>query len=107
MPSLQGLHPARMHRSSLKFTINKIENLTPEQREKALACKSTEEVLALAKQEGYELSDDELEQASGGWGDDARFVACVECGWNVLYSSDEYHVGTMKCPDCGYEIRLL
>ena len=42
------------------------ENLTPEQREKAKACKSAEEILALAKEEGYEISDDELESVSGG-----------------------------------------
>ena len=30
------------------------ENLTPEQREKAKACKTAEELLALAKAEGYE-----------------------------------------------------
>jgi len=43
------------------------ENLTPEQQEKARACKTPEEILALAKAEGYELSDEELEGVSGGW----------------------------------------
>ena len=33
-------------------------NLTPQQQEKAKACKTPEEVLALAKEEGYELSDE-------------------------------------------------
>ena len=84
----------------------KLENLTPEQREKALACKSPEEVLALAKQEGYELSDEELDQVSGGWGEEVHFVGCNVCGWNILLSEDEWYVGTMKCPDCGYEIQL-
>ena len=47
------------------------EELTPEQKEKALACKTPEDVLALAKAEGYELSAEELEAVSGGniWGD--------------------------------------
>jgi hypothetical protein len=50
------------------------EDLTPEQQEKARACKTPEEVLALAKQEGYELSDAELDGiAGGGWAcDDYR-----------------------------------
>lgn len=45
------------------------EDLTPEQQAKAKACESPEELLALAKEEGYELSDEELESVSGGgWG---------------------------------------
>jgi len=43
----------------------KFENLTPEQQEKAKACKTPEEVIALAKEEGYNLSDEELEAVSG------------------------------------------
>ena len=44
----------------------KFENLTPEQQEKAKACKTPEDVLALAKEEGYELSEEELAAVSGG-----------------------------------------
>ena len=43
-----------------------IEDLTPEQMEKAKACKTPEEIIALAKEEGYELSDEQLEGLSGG-----------------------------------------
>ena len=32
------------------------EDLTLEQRQKALACKTPDDLLALAKEEGYELS---------------------------------------------------
>ena len=42
------------------------KDLTPEQQEKAKACKTPEDILALAKEEGYELSDDELDSVSGG-----------------------------------------
>lgn len=42
------------------------KDLTPELQEKARACKSTEELIALAEQEGYELGDDELAAISGG-----------------------------------------
>jgi len=45
------------------------EELTPEQQKKAKACKTPEDVLALAKEEGLELSDEELEAVSGGWDD--------------------------------------
>ena len=44
----------------------KYEDLTSEQKEKVLACKTPEELRALAKTEGFELSDKELEEISGG-----------------------------------------
>ncbi|ACV21388.1 Uncharacterised protein [Slackia heliotrinireducens] len=45
-------------------------DLTAEQMEKAKACETPEELLALAKQEGIELSEEQLEGISGGadWG---------------------------------------
>jgi predicted ribosomally synthesized peptide with nif11-like leader len=42
------------------------KDLTPEQQAKARACKTPEDMLALAKAEGYELTDEELEAVSGG-----------------------------------------
>ena len=42
------------------------EDLTPEMMEKAKACKTPEELLALASQERYELTDEQLEQVAGG-----------------------------------------
>ena len=42
------------------------KDLTPEQKEKARACKTPEEMLALAQEEGYDLTDEELEVVSGG-----------------------------------------
>lgn len=44
----------------------KFEDLTPQQKEKAIACKTPNELLELAKQEGIELSDDQLDTISGG-----------------------------------------
>ena len=51
-------------------------DLTPEQMERARACKTPEDILALAKEEGYELSEDELEAVSGGldWEDITEHV---------------------------------
>ena len=43
------------------------EGLTDEQTAKAQTCKTPEEMSELTKEEGYELSDDELEAVSGGW----------------------------------------
>ena len=42
------------------------EDLTPEQKEKARACKTPEDLLALAKAEGHKLTAEELEAVSGG-----------------------------------------
>ena len=47
-------------------------DLTAEQKAKAKECKNAEELLALAKDEGYELSDSELESISGGFWDNAN-----------------------------------
>jgi hypothetical protein len=45
-------------------------NLTDEQKKKANAYKSMDELLALAQKEGYELNDEQLEAVSGGCGND-------------------------------------
>ena len=43
-----------------------LSDLTPEQMEKAKACKTTEELLELAKEQGQELTLDDLEGVAGG-----------------------------------------
>ena len=43
-----------------------LKGLTQEQIAKAKACKNSEELLALAKEEGIELTDEQLEAVSGG-----------------------------------------
>lgn len=42
------------------------KDLTPEQQAKAKACKTPEEILALAKSEGVELTDEQLDGVTGG-----------------------------------------
>ena len=46
--------------------MNDIKNLTEEQMEKARACKSSEELVELAKAEGVELNDEQLDAIAGG-----------------------------------------
>ena len=41
-------------------------NISDELREKAKTCKTPEEMLALAKKEGYKLSEEEMQAVSGG-----------------------------------------
>lgn len=55
------------------------DDLSPELREKAEACKTPEELFALAKAEGIELSDEQLDAISGGkWGgcNEVRGLGC-------------------------------
>ena len=59
------------------------EDLTPELQEKAKACKSPAEVLALTQELGYELTDAELEGLSGG----ASWCSIV-CG--IVSCPDDY-----------------
>ncbi|MEE0027577.1 MAG: Nif11-like leader peptide family natural product precursor [Atopobiaceae bacterium] len=67
------------------------ENLSPELKQRAKDCQSPEEIVALAKEEGYELSLDELSAVSGGdW----------DC-WSVCadYVNDDPCPG--RCPALG------
>ena len=62
-----------------------IEDMTPEQKERALACKTPEEVFALAKEDGLELTQEEFETVSGGstcWDNcpDASGCSTHRCG---------------------------
>ena len=42
-------------------------DLTDEQRAKVRSCESPEEMLALAQEEGLELTDEQLDGIAGGW----------------------------------------
>lgn len=57
------------------------DDLTPAQQDRVLNAKTPEEILALAKEDGYELSDEDLEGIAGGmmWGDVCVGVACKVC----------------------------
>ena len=50
-----------------RMEIMEYNELSEEKKAKARACATPEEVLALAKEEGYELSDEELDGISVGW----------------------------------------
>ena len=58
------------------------DDLTEEQKEKARACKTTEELIELVRVEGIDLSEDELKALSGG-DDDSWDTPCTSkksCG---------------------------
>ena len=60
------------------------KKLSPELREKVKACKTPEEMLKLAKEEGYELSDEDLDGVTGGWSCDS-FGERSDCHLNQWY----------------------
>ena len=79
---------------------NKSEDLTPEQLAKADACETPEDYLALAREVGYELTNEELDQVASGYGEwfQGQFVPCPNCGTKIATRP-----GYVKCPDCRYE----
>lgn len=58
------------------------DNLTDEQKAKALACKTPEDLFALAKEEGVELTDEQLDAVAGGraWYDCPGY--CPDNNWD-------------------------
>ena len=64
-----------------------LEDYTPEQQKKARACKTPEELLALSKEEGLELTEAQLQDMAGGWGsyDDCKYYGSRR--WCELHSS--------------------
>ena len=88
-----------------------LKSLTKEQIAKLKECKSQEEMLKLAKEEGVELTDEQLEAVSGGCGGTTE--RCPKCDsdrvgdyW-VKYYIDNHVLESMrtykKCSSCGYE----
>ena len=74
---------------------DKAGKISAEQLKKASECTSREELLELADQEGIELTDEQLEQVSGGWGNDRR---CPQCGSdNIVYDN---YLSIFICQDC-------
>ena len=69
----------------MKMKKELLKGLTPEQVARAKDCKNCDELLALAKQEGIELTDDQLEAVSGG------------CGTTTL---EQKLLDEMTCPEC-------
>ena len=54
------------------------KDLTEEQKAKAKEAKTPEELMALAKAEGVELTDEQIEAVSGGWSMDDCLSVCAD-----------------------------
>lgn len=88
-----------------------LQGLTQEQIEKVKNCKDMSELMELAKEEGIELTDEQLEAVSGGGCNepetvDPRVSTCPMCGSvNIFHTfvedfSREYH--DCECHDCNH-----
>ena len=82
-----------------------LKNLTEEQISKAKACKNTEEILKLAKEESIELNDEQLEAVSGGCGTTSVPIDdyCPKCHSDKIlmhwYGGFDYY----RCRECQHE----
>ena len=89
-----------------------LKGLSEEQIARIKACKSHEELLALAKQEGVELTNEQLEAISGGGacsvisdvGDFFNPFDCPECGSNSV-EAVEGKGNLFQCKSCGFKWR--
>ena len=76
------------------------KGLNEEQIVKIKSCKNAEEMLTLAKNEGIELTDEQLEAVSGGGC--TCWDSCPKChgSWTNYVDFGSYK----KCLECGYRI---
>lgn len=77
----------------------KYQNLTNEQRKELGGCKTPEEILSLAQEEGVELSDEELQDMAGGDWNPVKEVLpkCPVCGSMAVSSFPVPCTGTLRC----------
>ena len=74
----------------------RVKDMTTEQIERAKACKTPEEIFAVLREEGIELSDNQLESiAGGGW----TGHQCSKCG---SYDVEPLAGMQMLCNACGF-----
>jgi transposase-like protein len=77
-----------------------LKGLTEEQIKKVHECDSVEEILALAKAEGVELNDEQLEAINGGCS--KAVYTCPQCGSRDISVTKVPFVDYCVCRKCGY-----
>ena len=77
-----------------------LKGLTEEQIKKARECKTVDEILALAKAEGIELNDEQLEAINGGCS--VAVYTCPQCGSGDISVTKIPLVDYCVCKSCGY-----
>jgi len=77
------------------------KGLSEEQMAKLKDCNNVQELLALAKQEGVELTDEQLEAVSGGCGTTTGYWGCPYCGYR--WGAESVGYPRLRCFGCGRE----
>ena len=75
-----------------------LKGLANEQINKVKSCKSNDELLSLAKHEGIELSNEQLEAVNGGGCSDTWECKCPKCG-SIEFETK--HIKASMTGDCG------
>lgn len=78
-----------------------LKGLSEEQIAKLKECKNQTEILKLAKEEGLELTDEQLEAVSGGC-KKGEPVKCPECNSTNVESHANEMMCANRCLQCGY-----
>lgn len=83
-----------------------LKGLTDEQITRVKACKNSDEILKVAKEEGIVLTAEQLEAVSGGGICNSAPNKCPVCG-SKNFSAHERrgarYYYECKCKDCGHE----
>ena len=83
-----------------------LKGLTDEQIARVKACKNQNELLELAKAEGVQLTDEQLEAVSGGWCSETT-EPCPKCGSTNIKKEHRGRDTSMHtvfiCKKCGNE----
>ena len=88
-----------------------LQGLTEEQIEKVKECKSQDEILRLAKEEGIQLTEEQLQAVNGGGCNSAeKPTHCPRCNsTNIRFESLKHEMSfsdyyyKCKCKDCSYK----
>lgn len=84
-----------------------LRGLSEEQIAKVRSCKNEEELLFLARKEGFELTEEQLEAVNGGGC--FSTTKCPKCGSTKFSEKDFYGHGNFsdrticECEQCGYK----
>ena len=80
-----------------------LKGLTKEQIERFQACHNEREILALAKEEGIELTEEQLDAVAGGCWSNSEGITCPMCGIEVGSKSDFDTYTYYLCTCCGHK----